>query len=204
MFGALASPNRPPPPHIKMMFLRQKMKVIKGAGNLRPILGTQTFFGLWPTHPPTHPPPGGGWGSPSAPMTAGTTAGIGAVHTARRRHARAQVREAPPPGTTTEVRLILLTPEKAAGKRCPGCSAHQRVVGDRRGRGNEVTGGCSGPVNAGGGGGAKNSKSQNCTYFRTLVPNIKKRSIIKKHNVPKKSVQFYRKNRNLIEKYKTN
>ena len=33
------------------------MKFIKGAGNLRPILGTQTFY--WPlTHPP--PPPGGG------------------------------------------------------------------------------------------------------------------------------------------------
>ena len=51
-------PGRPPhPPHIRKIFLRRKMKFIKGAGNLRPILGTQTFF--WPL---THPPPGGGGG----------------------------------------------------------------------------------------------------------------------------------------------
>ena len=33
-----------PPTHIKKMFLRQKVKFIKGAGQLRPILGTQTSF----------------------------------------------------------------------------------------------------------------------------------------------------------------
>ena len=33
-----------PPIHIRKIFLRQKMKYIKGAGNLRPVLGTQTFF----------------------------------------------------------------------------------------------------------------------------------------------------------------
>ena len=52
------SPTNPPPPHIRKVFLRQKMKFIKGAGNLRPMLGTQTCF--WPL---TLPPPlqrGGG------------------------------------------------------------------------------------------------------------------------------------------------
>ena len=44
-------------PHQKN-FLRQKMKSIQGAGNLRPILGTQTCF--WPL---THPPGRGGRGS---------------------------------------------------------------------------------------------------------------------------------------------
>ena len=46
--GGLASPGRPthPPTHIRKTFLRQKMKFIKGAGNLRPILGPQFFFGL--------------------------------------------------------------------------------------------------------------------------------------------------------------
>ena len=47
LFWAVASPSRPPhPPHIRKIFLQQKMKFIKGARNLRPILGTQTFFGL--------------------------------------------------------------------------------------------------------------------------------------------------------------
>ena len=35
-----------PPDHIRKLFLRQKMKVIKGAGNLRPISDAQTSF--WP------------------------------------------------------------------------------------------------------------------------------------------------------------
>ena len=39
----------PPHPHQKN-FLRQKMKITKGARNLRPILGAQTFF--WPLTPP--------------------------------------------------------------------------------------------------------------------------------------------------------
>ena len=38
-----APADQPPLPHQKF-FLRQKMKFIKGAGNLRPISGTQTFF----------------------------------------------------------------------------------------------------------------------------------------------------------------
>ena len=47
VFGALDSPDRPTHPHhMSKIFLRHKMKFIKGAGNLRPILGTQTFF--WP------------------------------------------------------------------------------------------------------------------------------------------------------------
>jgi hypothetical protein len=32
------------PPHIGKIFLGQKMKFLKGAGSLRPILGTKTFF----------------------------------------------------------------------------------------------------------------------------------------------------------------
>ena len=41
---ALAQPRPTDPPrHIRKNFLRQKMKFIKGAGNLRPISGTQTF-----------------------------------------------------------------------------------------------------------------------------------------------------------------
>ena len=60
--GALASPGRPthPPTHFRKIFLWQKMKfieliklinlLIKGAGNLSPILGTQTF--CWPLTPP--------------------------------------------------------------------------------------------------------------------------------------------------------
>ena len=39
-----------PPTHTRKIFLRQKMKLIKGAGNLRPMLGTQNFF-LPLTHP---------------------------------------------------------------------------------------------------------------------------------------------------------
>ena len=52
-YGALASPGRPPPPpptHIRKLFLRQKMKFIKGAGNLRPNFGTQTLTPPPPTH----------------------------------------------------------------------------------------------------------------------------------------------------------
>ena len=56
LLGALTSPRpTPQPPHIRMGFLRQKLKFIKGAGNLRPIFGTQTVF--WPLTPP--PSPGG-------------------------------------------------------------------------------------------------------------------------------------------------
>ena len=47
----------PPPPHIRKIVLRQKMKLKKGAGNLRPISGTQIFFAS--DLPP--PPPGGGF-----------------------------------------------------------------------------------------------------------------------------------------------
>ena len=54
VFGALATP----PTHIRKIFLRQKMKFIKGAGNLRPISGTQNFF--LASDPP--PPPAGGGG----------------------------------------------------------------------------------------------------------------------------------------------
>ena len=41
LFGALASPGRPTPPptRIRNTFLRQKVKFMKGAGHLRPILG---------------------------------------------------------------------------------------------------------------------------------------------------------------------
>ena len=55
----------PPPPHISKMYLRQNMKVIKGARNLRPTFGTQTVF--WPLDPPPLPSPTreGVW-SPSA------------------------------------------------------------------------------------------------------------------------------------------
>ena len=42
-------PTPPPTTNIRKIFLRQKMKFIKGAGNLRPIFGTQTFF--WPLTP---------------------------------------------------------------------------------------------------------------------------------------------------------
>ena len=45
-------PTHPPThtPHIRSTFLRQKMKFIKGVGNLRTFFVTQTFF--WPlTHP---------------------------------------------------------------------------------------------------------------------------------------------------------
>ena len=56
--GVVWGPGQPRPTHrpthIRKFFLRQKMKFIKGAGNLKPILGTETFF--WPlTHPPTPP-----------------------------------------------------------------------------------------------------------------------------------------------------
>ena len=55
LFGALASRPNDPPGHIRKNFPRSKMTFIKGAGILRPILGTHTFF--WPlTHPPTHLP----------------------------------------------------------------------------------------------------------------------------------------------------
>ena len=47
LFGALPSHGRPThPPTSERIFLRQKMKFIEGAGNLRPILGTPTFVGL--------------------------------------------------------------------------------------------------------------------------------------------------------------
>ena len=44
-FGALASPPSPPP-HIRKFSLGQKVKFIEGAGNLRPMSGTQTVS--WP------------------------------------------------------------------------------------------------------------------------------------------------------------
>ena len=47
--GPWPAPGRPPTPYQKF-FLQQKMKFIEGAGNLRPIVGTQTFF--WPLTPP--------------------------------------------------------------------------------------------------------------------------------------------------------
>ena len=46
-FWAQASPTHPP-----TIFLKGKTKFVKGAGNMRPTLGIQTFF--WPlTHSPT-------------------------------------------------------------------------------------------------------------------------------------------------------
>ena len=46
--GGGCGPGQPrrtdPPTHIRKIFLRQKMKFIKGAGNLRPILGTNFFL----------------------------------------------------------------------------------------------------------------------------------------------------------------
>ena len=53
--GTLDNPSQPP--QIRKFFLRGKMKfiiIIKGAGKLRPIPGTQTLFGRVP-----HPPPRG-------------------------------------------------------------------------------------------------------------------------------------------------
>ena len=45
LFGALASPHRPiDPPHIRNICLRQNMKIITGAGNWGPMIGTQFFF----------------------------------------------------------------------------------------------------------------------------------------------------------------
>ena len=48
--GIVWSPGQPhpthPPTHIRRIFLQQKMKFIKGAGNLRPVSGMQTFWGL--------------------------------------------------------------------------------------------------------------------------------------------------------------
>ena len=38
-----------PPTHIRKLVLGQKIKFIKGGGNLRPIFGAQTFF--WPLTP---------------------------------------------------------------------------------------------------------------------------------------------------------
>ena len=52
--GGAAPADPPPHPHQKI-FLRQKKKFRKGPRNLRPVLGTQTFF--WPL---THPLTGGG------------------------------------------------------------------------------------------------------------------------------------------------
>ena len=49
-----APADPPPPPHIRKIFLGQKMKFLKGARNLRPILGTQKLF--WPLTPPPAPP----------------------------------------------------------------------------------------------------------------------------------------------------
>ena len=50
----VASPGQPNPPlHGRKIVLRQKMKLIKGAGNLRPILGTQTCFLASDPPPPT-------------------------------------------------------------------------------------------------------------------------------------------------------
>ena len=46
----------PPPTHIRKFVLRHQKKFIKGAGNLRPISGTRTFF------LPSDIPPLGGWG----------------------------------------------------------------------------------------------------------------------------------------------
>ena len=40
------APANPHTPHIRRIFLRQKMKFIKGAGYLKPVSGTQTFLGL--------------------------------------------------------------------------------------------------------------------------------------------------------------
>ena len=65
LFGALASPARPK----SEKFLSGKMKFIKGAGNLRPVLGTQTFFFL-PLPPP--PPMGRGVFSISNSLPAST------------------------------------------------------------------------------------------------------------------------------------
>ena len=48
---APADPPTHPPTQIRKMFLRKKMKLIKGAGNLRPILGTQTFLASGPLLP---------------------------------------------------------------------------------------------------------------------------------------------------------
>ena len=44
--GPWPAPADTPPPTSGKIFLRQKMKFIKGAGNLRPILDTQTCFDL--------------------------------------------------------------------------------------------------------------------------------------------------------------
>ena len=54
--GGGAWPAPADPPHIRIIF-QQKMKFINGAGNLRPILGTQTF--VWPLTHPHNPPPSG-------------------------------------------------------------------------------------------------------------------------------------------------
>ena len=54
LFGALASPGRPTRPPPSESFLSEKMKFMKGSRNVRPSLGTQTFF--WPlvVCPPRH------------------------------------------------------------------------------------------------------------------------------------------------------
>ena len=68
--GARGGPGLSDPPthpHIRKFFLRGKMNFIKGAGKLRPISGTQTFF--WPLIPP--PPGGGGGVSVSATRSTG-------------------------------------------------------------------------------------------------------------------------------------
>ena len=52
--GLLASAGRPT--HPRKFSPRKKMKFIKGAGNLRPILGTHAF---WPLTPPLPPRSGG-------------------------------------------------------------------------------------------------------------------------------------------------
>ena len=51
--GGLPSPGRPPPPTSETFSSGKKMKFIKVAGNLRPVLGTQAFS--WALTPPPSP-----------------------------------------------------------------------------------------------------------------------------------------------------
>ena len=84
LYGPLAShmmphnpPTHPPTPHISLSS-GKKMKFIKGAGNLRPILGhnfRDTNFFLAsepPTHPPSHP-----WGGRGFSLSHGRLDGVG-------------------------------------------------------------------------------------------------------------------------------
>ena len=50
--GGCPGPWPPTHPHIREMFIRQKVRFIKGAAKLRPTLGTQTFGGPLPPPPP--------------------------------------------------------------------------------------------------------------------------------------------------------